>query len=159
MRWTVILGLIVIGSSGPVYGARRDQVASVGRANREIRAIEDRRRTAIREGDVPALEAIYAADFQGILGNGDLVDRSGLLAIFKKAPADVVFETTEIAVRDIDSTTALFTGRLTGRNASGQVVSDSRFTHLFAERDGRWQCVAGQSTPMPSPIQKVGQKD
>jgi len=124
--------------------------------DRELRAIEEQRRTAIKTHDAAALETIYADDFQAIAGNGQVIDRRTLMGVFARTPADVTFSTTEIAVRGIDATTALFTGRLTGTDSSGQVVSDARFTHVFVRRAGRWWCVAGQSTPIAAPPSRHG---
>lgn len=65
--------------------------------------------------------------------------------IFKRNDPHVAFMTDEIHVRTFGEA-AVFTGRLVGRTAGGEVVSASRFTHMFVKREGRWQCVAGQAT-------------
>jgi ketosteroid isomerase-like protein len=113
-----------------------------------LRAIELQRQAAIRDQDFGALGKIYAEDFAGIPGNGSVITRSQLFDVFKKNDPRVTFATDEVRVRIIGNT-ALFTGRLTGRSASGSVVSAGRFTHVFEKRDGAWVCVHGQSTPIP----------
>jgi catechol 2,3-dioxygenase-like lactoylglutathione lyase family enzyme len=125
------------------------QAATPRTPDNELRALEERRRQAIAAGDRPTLEQIYAEDFQGVVGNGMVIDRTTLMGVLARPTPGVTFTTTEITVKPISAGTALFTGRLTGTLADGTVVSDARFTHLFVERDGRWQCVAGQSTPFP----------
>src|SRR6185436_18127597 len=78
-----------------------------------------------------------------------VIDRATLLSVLTRPTPGITFTTTEIVIKPIADGTALFTGRLTGKDASGAVVSDARFTHLFVERAGRWQCITGQSTPFP----------
>jgi catechol 2,3-dioxygenase-like lactoylglutathione lyase family enzyme len=139
MLMTVVALLAALGA----------QAATPRNLDNELRALEERRRQAIREGDRATLERIYADDFQGVVGNGVVIDRATLMGVLTRPTPGVKFTTTEIAVKPIAPGTALFTGRLTGALADGTVVNDARFTHLFVERDGRWQCIAGQSTPFP----------
>lgn len=47
------------------------------------------------------------------------------------------------------SETAVATGRITGRNSGGEVVSAFTYLHVYAKRNGRWQMVTGQSTNIP----------
>lgn len=124
------------------------QAATPRNPDNELRALEERRRQAIAAGDRAALEQVYAEDFQGVAGNGRVIDPATLLGVLTRPTPGVTFATTEISVTPVAAGTALVTGRLTGTLAGGTAVSDARFTHLFVERDGRWQCVAGQSTPI-----------
>jgi catechol 2,3-dioxygenase-like lactoylglutathione lyase family enzyme/ketosteroid isomerase-like protein len=121
----------------------------------ELRAIEERRREAIQRRDAATLDAIYADDFQGIAGNGSVIDKKTLLGVLARASTEVTWVTAEIAVTSVGPGTALFSGRLTGTAPGGRVVSDARFTHLFARRGGRWACVAGQTTPLPTAAPQV----
>jgi ketosteroid isomerase-like protein len=114
----------------------------------ELLALEKSRSQAIKNGDMNLLDRIYADDFIGIAGNGQVIDKSQLLEVFKRNDPQVVFTTDEIKVR-VYGRTAIFTGRLIGKAPSGAVVLASRFTHVFVKRSGRWQCVAGQSTGLP----------
>ena len=132
-----------------LVAALAGQAATPRDIDNELRGLEERRRAAIRQGDRASLETIYADDFQGVVGNGQVIDRATLVTVLTRPTPGITFTTTEIVIKPIADGTALFTGRLTGKDASGSVVSDARFTHLFVERAGRWQCIAGQSTPFP----------
>jgi ketosteroid isomerase-like protein len=123
------------------------QAAKPSGAEQELRAIEEQRREAIKQGDFTTLDRIYADDFSAVAGNGQIVDKPQLFAVFKRTDPSVAFVTDEIRVR-VFGETAIFRGRLVGKTADGKTVSAGRFTHLFVRRDGRWQCVAGQSTPI-----------
>jgi ketosteroid isomerase-like protein len=142
MRQTLIalLAILLLGSVLPSLAA--DSVES------ELLEIEEARRKAIKEHDEKTLNLIYADDFTAITGTAQVVNKQQLMAVFKNVDPAIAFTTDEIAVR-VFSDAAVFTGRLTGRNAAGETVSASRFTHVFVKRDGRWQCVAGQATAIP----------
>ena len=142
MSITVVVALVA---------ALAGQASTPRDIDNELRAIEERRREAIRVRDTATLEAIYADDFQGIAGNGSVIDKKTLLGVLGRASAEVTWVTSEIVVTSVGPEAALFTGRLTGTAPGGRVVSDARFTHLFARRGGRWVCVAGQTTPIAAP--------
>jgi len=57
------------------------------------------------------------------------------------------FSVDEIAAR-VFGDAAVVTARLTAITADGSVASQSRLTHVYVKRDGRWQLAAGQGTPM-----------
>jgi len=139
---------LVIVWLAPTGLARTKLPRDLAKIEAELKQIEETRRQAIKNGDEKTLDQIYADDFSAIAGSGQIVNKQQLLAVFKRNDPSITFTTDEISVRVFGSM-VLFVGRLTGRNAQGQVISASRFTHVFLNRDGRWQCVAGQSTPLP----------
>lgn len=134
--------LFILLAAAAAYGQ-----AKQSKDEQQLRAIEERRREAIKQGDFKTLGEIYAADFTAIAGNGQVIDREQLFAVFRRNDPSLVFATDEITVR-VFKKTAIFSGRLTGRTAAGSVISSGRFTHFFVKRDGRWVCVFGQSTPL-----------
>jgi uncharacterized protein (TIGR02246 family) len=117
----------------------------------ELRRLEEQRRQAIQAKDFAALGRIYAPDFLAIAGSGQLIDREQLFRVFAQTDPALSFDTDEVRVLD-QGGTAVFFGRLMARTAAGKPVFASRFSHVFVRQaDGRWLCVAGQSTPLPSP--------
>ena len=117
---------------------------------RELTQIETQRRDAIKAGDFATLERIYAPEFVAVAGNGQIVDRARLFAIFKQTDPSVVFTTDEIRVQ-ARGNTAVFLGRLVARSANGALLFQSRFSHVFVRDGARWVCIAGQSTPIAAP--------
>jgi len=113
-----------------------------------LQAIEAKRQAAIQAHDLDTLRGIYAEDFVGIAGNGNVLSRADLMEIFGHNDGSLTFTTDEVSIR-VFGAAALFTGRLTARTAAGEVASAGRFTHVFVKRDGTWVCVHGQSTPIP----------
>jgi ketosteroid isomerase-like protein len=112
-----------------------------------LRELETTRQAAIKARDFDALRRIYAEDFVGIAGNGRVISRADLMDVFAHNDGSLAFTTDEVDVR-VYGDTAIFTGRLTARMASGEVASAGRFTHVFVRRAGAWVCVHGQSTPI-----------
>jgi len=144
-----LIALLIMTGSVATAGQPDDKKSGpAGKAEQELKQIEEARRQAIAKGDFKSLNEIYADDFSGIIGNGRLINREQLFAIFKNNDPGVTFTTDEISVR-LFGETALFTGRLVGKTSDGEVVTASRFSHLFVKRHGKWQCVAGQSTAIP----------
>lgn len=115
---------------------------------KQLVALEEARREAIRKQDFAMLERIYAPDFVAVAGNGQVINRDQLFAVFRRNDPTVEFTTDEIRV-EVHGDTAIFIGRLTGRK-DGAVVSAGRFTHVFLRQSDGWRCIAGQSTPLPS---------
>ena len=110
--------------------------AKQSKDEQQLRAIEEKRREAIKQGDFKTLGEIYAVDFTAIAGNGRVITREQLFAVFKRTDPSLFFKTDEIEVR-IFKKTAIFSGRLIGRIIGGDVVSAGRFTHFFVKRDGK----------------------
>ena len=114
----------------------------------ELRAIEETRRAAIKAQDFVVLEKIYAPTFVAVAGNGQVIDRATLFDVFRRNDPALSFETDEIRIVS-DGDTAVFFGRLTGRSGD-RIAFRSHFSHVFVRRNGGWQCIAGQSTPLPA---------
>lgn len=142
MKLLIVVLLLIV----PAVVMAQPKATAAARAEAELRAIEETRRQAIKNGDEKTLNSIYADDFTAIAGNGTVINKQQLMAVFRRNDPSTNFTTDEITIR-IFGSTALFTGRLTGRKTNGEVVSSSRFSHLFVKRGRKWQCVAGQSTP------------
>ena len=108
--------------------------------------IEAQRRAAIAAKDFATLERIYAEDFRGIIGNGEIADRAFLFNIFRNDDPTLKFTTDELLVRQFGDA-AIVTGRLTARRGE-EIASQQRFSHFFVKREGRWVIVAAEGTPV-----------
>jgi hypothetical protein len=116
---------------------------------RALLQLEKTRSAAIARHDLDALRRMYADEFRGVTATGYPVDRERLMEVFKRDDPSTVFTIDEIAVRILGQArdTAVFTGRLTTKKRDGgEVLSQSRFIHVYVLRDGRWQMLYGQGT-------------
>jgi hypothetical protein len=117
----------------------------------EMQRLESARNAAIRAGDRAALERLYAADFQGIAGNGDRVDRVTLLQVFQRnAGGDFVAESTILSAREAGGV-ILAEGRLRLWSGDRQrLLGDSHYLHVFRRSDDHWGMVGGAAVPIPA---------
>jgi ketosteroid isomerase-like protein len=116
-------------------------------AEDELLRLEAARSEAVRSGDLKALDAIYADDFAGVAGTGQLVTKKQLFEIFGRVEPSVRYTTSEASAR-VFGETGVVVGRLAGRREDGSLISEARFTHVYVRREGRFRFVAGQSTPI-----------
>ena len=116
--------------------------------------IEAKRRAAIAAKDFTTLATIYAEDFRGIIGSGEIADRAFLFEVFRHDDPTVKFTTDELVVRQFGEA-AIVTGRLTATRDEA-IFSQQRFSHFFARRKGRWQIVAAEGTPVRAPVMPAG---
>ena len=117
----------------------------------ELLRIESARSEAIQRGDMKTLDEIYADDFVGVAGTGQLVTKPQLFEFFKGADPSLRFTTSEVFARSYGDS-GVVVGRLAGRRGDGSLVSEARFLHVYVRREGRLRFVSGQSTPvLPTP--------
>ena len=107
--------------------------------------IERKLSEAIAKRDTKLLDQIYADDFRGLTSYGYETDKAKLMQVFKEDDSKIKFTIDDLLTR-VFKDTAIVTGRHTGKTADGEVVSRSRFIHVYMKRSGRWQMVAGQGT-------------
>lgn len=118
----------------------------------DVQAAEDQRWAAQLAGDTAALEKLLAEELSYTHSNG-LVDTK---ASFVDAVANKVFdyrsaERTDVAIEVIGDL-GMVTGRVAMHVVAGtrEVHLDSRYSAIWVRRDGRWQFVCWQSTPIPA---------
>ena len=119
-------------------------------AERAILTLERERSAAIARGDTIWLATLYAPDFEAIVGNGRRIARADLFKVFGRDDPESRFAIDELAVRAY-SGAATVTGRLRFLGAGDVVTAESRYTHVYIERDGHWWIVAAQATAVPPP--------
>lgn len=128
-------------------------LAPSGRPDRVLIDLENQWARAVQQGDVTALDTIIADDYVGTSASGQVQTKADSLADFGTGNRRVFTLTTE----DLDVRTYGHVAVLThGGHAQGEfrgrpVAGAFRWTHVFVERDGRWQAVANQVTMIPAP--------
>ncbi len=122
----------------------------LGSIERAIVRLEVNRSGFINHHDTLALRRIYADDFHGIAAGGLIVDRPRLMQVFTRDDTSDVFTIDQIAIRVLGRSgdAVLYQARLTTRRKSGEQVAQSLFMHVYVLRDGRWQIIGAQGTPV-----------
>jgi ketosteroid isomerase-like protein len=117
----------------------------------ELKAIADAWDQAIIKRDVPGVEANVAQDFQQIRGSGRVVGREQFIRELTAPTLKIdPYVVEDFGVR-VFGDTALVTGRIRmSGTASGEKWEEHfRYIDVYAKRDGTWQVVSIQITPMP----------
>ena len=144
MRYTLSLVMIAL------WAAPLTQTPKSNSPEQELMKVENDWKQAVVKRDGPALRRLYAdeyisTDTEGMVWNKteDVeIDTTGVSRL-------TAYNLDDVKIRFYGDV-AVVTGRATskgtlfGRAASAQ----SRFTDIFVNRDGRWQCVATQATPI-----------
>src|SRR5262245_11909645 len=118
-----------------------------------MRALLDMERkwlTADLKSDPAILEDILADSWSAVTPEGKATTRAQALDDVKKSKM-TRSEVSEMKVRMINADTAIVTGVWVGAgtDVKGQKVDlNTRWTDVFANQNGKWKCVASQSTPI-----------
>jgi ketosteroid isomerase-like protein len=115
--------------------------------------LEDQWARAVQQGDVAALDTIIADDYVGTTASGQMQSKADYLADFGTGDRRVSMLTTEGLDVRIYGRVAVLThgGHAQGESRGQPVVGAFRWTHVFVERDGRWQAVANHVTRTSAP--------
>ena len=103
---------------------------------------------AFRAKDIEFLENVLADEFVATYGDGSLGNKARELQLAKEFNKQVDSSTQDEFVVKIYGDTAIvwFRQTLTGPSKGQRLEVTYRYIDVFVMRDGRWQCVASQST-------------
>ena len=127
------------------------QTGGVGAAEDSVRAAEYARKQALLTADTVLLSRLTASEFYEVNRFGQLRTRaSNMVEIATRSLKLNSVNYDSLSVRiygDIAILTGIAdnTGEFRGTPFSGRI----RYTRIFTRRDGRWQAVVMQHTPMP----------
>lgn len=143
-----LLGMLLLG--GVMYAA--ECPGGQAKDGHALAQMEQRWARALEQRDAATLACILAAEFQDVGANGKLTDRAATLA---KAGTPSTGPAPHHELSDLQPQVQGDFGYIRGTaaavDAQGKVLARVRFTDVYAYRDGRWQCVAGQETMIKEP--------
>lgn len=130
--------------------------ASNAAAERELRALHEQWAQARIDGDVAFLERFYGLELRLNVMSGDVTTRAQDIALFDREGKEASEVIIPEYIHDDDVGVAVYgdTAVVTGiENLRGRAMGHYgdmalRFTNVLVRRDGRWQLVHHQSTPM-----------
>jgi hypothetical protein len=103
---------------------------------------------AFHRNDAKFIEPILADEFMVTYGDGSRGDKAKELAIarvFEQAIESSTLDEFTVKIYR-DSAVVWFTQHLVGMSQGQKLALTFRYVDVFVFRDGRWQCVASQST-------------
>jgi ketosteroid isomerase-like protein len=136
-----IVGLVIASVSWTARAATTEQ---------ELTALEHIWKQAVVAGDAATLQRLYADEFTSIDQEGAVWNKAEDIGI----DTNGWFRLDSYRLEDMNvrvyGDLAVVTGRNTmkGTFLGRAVMSQVRFTDVFVKRDGRWQCVTTQATPI-----------
>ena len=130
-----------------------EQVATTPSAEQELISLDKSWGEAGLKGDSAVLETILADDFIGNSPTGVATKAQNIAEAKTNAPniTNATYVADEYTVRFLDPNTAVMTHRAVekGMNKGKEYNDQHRSMHVWVNRDGRWQVVASQATPIP----------
>ena len=103
---------------------------------------------AFHNKDVPFIENVLATEFVATYAEGQRADRATEIENAKNFNQQIdKSELSEFIVKVYGDTSVVwFTQKMTGPSKGQTITLTFRYMDVFVLRDGRWQCVASQST-------------
>ncbi|MEO1185296.1 MAG: nuclear transport factor 2 family protein [Cyanobacteria bacterium J06636_27] len=101
---------------------------------------------AVLNHDVSYVERTLPSDFLSVFPDGRVADKAAELENVKNVELES-FSTDDIQVHWYGNTVAIINFRLSLK-MQGQDTKQVRDSHVYVQRDGRWQMVMGQTTPI-----------
>jgi ketosteroid isomerase-like protein len=103
---------------------------------------------AFHHKDVKFIETVLAPEFVATYAEGQRADRAKELQNAEEFNQQIDSSVLDEFIVHIygDTAVVLFTQKLTGPSKGQTLTLTFRYMDVFALRDGRWQCVASQST-------------
>ncbi len=153
-RFLPVLALLPIL---PARSPAQEPTAAASKAVAEIREAIRRYDEALRRADVAALEQFWAPEYTFVNPRGERVTRAARLANLQArktsfdslahAPEEEQIRTYENGDVAVHTTLLMLGGQYGGQTARGRY----RALVVWVRRDGRWQQVASQMTPVLGP--------
>ena len=119
----------------------------------QLMKMERDRAAAVVKADVATLEGMTADDYMLINANGQMSDKATTMNDIKTGSIKLTAnEVSDMKVR-VYGDTAVVTGKssakgtIRGRELKGPVM----FTRVYVKKNGKWQSVAFQQTPIVAP--------
>jgi len=106
---------------------------------------------AHRRLDIAALERLMADEYKHVRADGAVVGKAEDLASYQTGDRYWEFAESDEYDIQVHGRTAVLIGRWRARgvNAGERFDYSARFMSVYVKRDGGWQMVAAQSTPLP----------
>ncbi len=130
-----------------------EKVATTNSAEQELISLDKEWGEAGLRGDTAVLERILADDFIGNSPTGVATKAQNIAEAKTNATniTNATYVADEYTVRFLDPNTAVMTHHAMekGLNKGKEYNDQHRSIHVWVKRDGRWQVVASQATPIP----------
>jgi ketosteroid isomerase-like protein len=149
-RRELLFSLLVVAwavtvSASPFQGVRSDQQILI--------QLERDWDEAFHHKDVGFIASVLADEFRVTYGDGSQGDKTRELTLAAEFNQQIDSSTMDEFTVKVYGDTAVvwFSEHLVGPSKGRQLAITLKFMDVFVMRDGRWQCVASQSTKVTEP--------
>jgi ketosteroid isomerase-like protein len=145
MTWRTLLCILVLAFPVTASGVPAQRV----RSDQEILTqLERDWDAAFHRKDVRFIENILADEFLATYADGSRADKAKELTLAAEFNQQIDSSTLDEFTVKVYADTAVvwFTQHLVGPSQGRSLALSFRYVDVFVMRDGRWQCVASQST-------------
>ena len=121
-----------------------------GSVEDQIKKLEKDRAAAVVKGDVAAIAGQTAEDYTLINASGQLSGKAQTMDAIKTGNIKLTAnELSDLSVR-VYGNTAVVTGKANAKGVVGgrELKGPVMFTRVYVKKDGKWQSVAFQQTPI-----------
>lgn len=118
-------------------------------AEAQVLKAEEERDDALVQMDLEALDRLYAHEYLAMGNTGRVRTKLEVLADFRDQPLNYESRDTRDVIVRLYGDTAVVTGLLLAKVRDGR-TAERRFVNVWVKRNGRWQLVVHQSTPVVS---------
>jgi hypothetical protein len=138
-------------AAGVALAAIRSEARAQSSAPDSVRAAEDKRKQALLSADTVLLSRLTALEFYEVNRIGLLRSRANNMQEIATGALKlntITYDSLSVRIYgDVAILTGIAdnTGEYRGMPFSGKI----RYTRVFVRRDGRWQAIVMQHTPMP----------
>ena len=140
-------------SVATLSGAYAQAQPSAPSVEEQIMKMERDRAAAVVKGDVAMLEGLTSDDYVLINANGQLSDKAATMNAIKTGIIKLTAnDVSDMKVR-VYGDTAIVTGKSTAKGtiAGVELKGPLMFTRVYVKKNGKWQSVAFQQTPIAAP--------
>lgn len=119
----------------------------------QIKTMEKDRAAAVVKGDVSMMEDLTSDDYTLINANGQMSGKAETMNNIRTGVIKLTAnEVSDMKVR-VYGETAVVTGKSTAKGTIGgrELKGPVMFTRVYVKRNGKWQSVAFQQTPVVAP--------
>jgi len=142
--------LLLLASLVPAISASGAQLKPVLSDQQILIKLERDWDAAFHRKDVAFIESVLADEFVSTYGDGSRGDRAKELKLATEFNQQIDSSTLDEFVVKVYGDTAVvwFTQHMVGPSKGQRLEVTYRYIDVFVLRDGRWQCVASQSTKL-----------
>jgi ketosteroid isomerase-like protein len=131
----------------------RAQMGGAPSVEEQIKKMEKDRAAAVVKADIATLEGLTSDDYVLINANGQVSNKAETMSMIKTGKIKLTAnEVSDLSVR-VYGDTAVVTGKSTAKGSINgiELKGPVMFTRVYVKKNGKWQSVSFQQTPIVAP--------